>query len=167
MVVWTEQLILRWQTCVEPHLTYCSEVTFDSYKSTIKAIAQIQTDYFRSCLGLHMRSVNDVMFTDIAILPIKERLLYLSAKFYNYVIANPTHCVHFALRDSITLAQSAKHGWYGSCSSAMEQYGLTVPPDLTPLNLKDMKTRLEASVLADIQQHAATCLAWRYTNPFR
>lgn len=151
-----QQMILLWQTCVEPHLTYCSEVTFDAHKFVHKAMAQLQTDYFRCCLGLHMRSVKEVVYTDIAILPIKERLLYLSTKFYNYAIGNPTHYAHLALKDSIALAPKTKHSWYCSFSSNMNQYGIIIPADLMPFDLKALTSRLETTVLNGVLAHTAT-----------
>jgi hypothetical protein len=106
------QMIQLWQTCVEPHLTYSSEINFDCHKSAMKAISQLETDFFRCCLGLHQRSVEEVMITDLALLPIRERLFYLTIKFYNYAIENTSHLAYAELKDSVALSSKAKHSWY-------------------------------------------------------
>ncbi|KAI5787909.1 hypothetical protein FPQ18DRAFT_307908 [Pyronema domesticum] len=152
-----QQLLQLWLTCIEPHLTYSSEITFDANKTTIKALSQLQIDYFLCCLGLHQRSVKEVMLTDFAILPIKERLLYLALKLYNYAIENTSHLAHAALQDSISLHQaSAKHSWYSSLISHCSTDGIIIPPDNSPVDLKDVRRHLELHTLQHIQQRTET-----------
>lgn len=103
-----------------------------------------------------MWAVKEVMFTDMAILPITERLLYRTAKFYNYAISNPTHYAHLALTDSISLSKKSKHSWYGSFAGSMTRYGVDIPPELGPLDLQALKSKLEASVLSRIQIKPST-----------
>lgn len=122
------QNILLYQTCVEPHLTFCSEVTLDCHKSSIKSMIQLEHDFLRTCYAMHIRSVKEFMMTDMAILPIPEKLLLLTVKYHNYCLNNPSYLANAALLDSIQLANTARHSWYGSFLKALTGYGIPPPP---------------------------------------
>lgn len=145
------QSILLWQMCIEPHLTYCSEITFDCHKFSLKSMTQLQVDFLRTCYGLHIRSVKEVMLTDTAILPILERLLLLAIKYYNYGLNNTSHLANAALQDSIKLSGTARHSWYGSFTKALIVYDIPPPTYNTPIDLADARKRMTAHVLAKIQ----------------
>jgi hypothetical protein len=99
----------------------------------MKSMTQLQHDFLRTCYGLHIRSVKEIMMTDTAILPTPERLLLLAVKYHNYCLNNPSHLANAALLDSIQLANTAHHSWYGSFLKAITGYG--IPPLLAPLAL--------------------------------
>jgi hypothetical protein len=152
------QNILLYQIYIEPHLTYCSEVTFDCHKSSMKSMTQLQHDVLCTCYGLSIRSVKEIMMTDMAILPILERLLLLAVKYHNYCLNNPSHLANAALLDSIQLSNTARHSWYGSFLKALTSYGIPAPTGTAPIDIADAKTRMTSSVLTTIKLHVAEIL---------
>jgi hypothetical protein len=112
-------------------------------------MTQLQIDFLRTCYGLHIRSVKEIMLTDTAILPIPERLLLLAIKYHNYGLDKPSHLENAALRDFMQLANTARHSWYGSFLKALIPYNIPPPTGTTPIDLAEVKKRMINSILTN------------------
>ncbi|KAF9016213.1 hypothetical protein BDZ89DRAFT_1094556 [Hymenopellis radicata] len=101
-----------YQACVDPHLTFGSEVALDVHKAGIARLERVQVYFLRRLLGLTKRSKTIPLFTETGVMPLRYRRIVLVLRYAQYVWNLPERVFAASgMKDSLDLHRQRVQGW--------------------------------------------------------
>ncbi|KAF9025823.1 hypothetical protein BDZ89DRAFT_922020, partial [Hymenopellis radicata] len=101
-----------YQACVDPHLTFGSEVAIDVHAAGIARLEKVQVYFLRRLLGLTRRSTTMPLYTETGMMPLRYRRVILALRYVQYTLNVKEHVLAASgVKDSLNLHNQRMPGW--------------------------------------------------------
>lgn len=141
-----------YRSLVESQYSYGLESRFDTTTQVSATLDQTQRNHLRSIVGLHPKSITNVLFRDLQILPMSLRTLHLTTKYTAYLTNLPNDR---PVKWAYNTQRSLNSGWYSRFRAQLLPFGM----DLNDWhNNPDMPKTIEAALWKLTNSHLLTAI---------